>query len=248
MCTFSSSAVYKTKSMEQSPFWEAYSRSTGQEITRFFIKSESWLPCSQDSSIGPLLSHLNPGLPSGLSRSGFLLSSCVLHAPWFPYHPNNIRWIVQVMKLLIMQSPPASCHFLPRRSKYSPQHPVLNITVLPSFWATDQVPYSIQNKRQNNNLFNSLGNVVFICYCRAPVFGCCHIFIGSISHLFIDCPALWWGHMDIHLISFAIISRQTFSECPYVSEGISTRSASHVITLTVPTAPHRFHPILFTSQ
>jgi hypothetical protein len=29
------------------------------------------------------------------------------------------------MKLLIMQSSPASCHFLPLRSKYSPQHPVL---------------------------------------------------------------------------------------------------------------------------
>jgi len=29
------------------------------------------------------------------------------------------------MKLLIMQSSPASCHFLLLRSKYSPQHPVL---------------------------------------------------------------------------------------------------------------------------
>jgi len=29
------------------------------------------------------------------------------------------------MKLLIMQSSPASCHFLPLRSKYSPQYPVL---------------------------------------------------------------------------------------------------------------------------
>jgi hypothetical protein len=32
---------------------------------------------------------------------------------------------VQVMKLLIMQSSLASRHFLPLRSKYSPQHPVL---------------------------------------------------------------------------------------------------------------------------
>jgi hypothetical protein len=29
------------------------------------------------------------------------------------------------MKLLVMQSPPASHHFLPLRSKYPPQHPVL---------------------------------------------------------------------------------------------------------------------------
>jgi len=28
------------------------------------------------------------------------------------------------MKLYIMQSSPASCHFLPLRSKYCPQHPV----------------------------------------------------------------------------------------------------------------------------
>jgi hypothetical protein len=28
------------------------------------------------------------------------------------------------MKLLILQSSPASCHFLPPRSKFSPQHPV----------------------------------------------------------------------------------------------------------------------------
>jgi hypothetical protein len=45
------------------------------------------------------------------------------HFRWLD-HPNNIRWSVQVMKLLIMQSSPVSCHFLPLRYKYSPQHPV----------------------------------------------------------------------------------------------------------------------------
>jgi hypothetical protein len=45
--------------------------------------------------------------------------------PWF-YQPNSIWRSVQVMKLLIMQSSPASCHFLPLRSKYSPQQRVLN--------------------------------------------------------------------------------------------------------------------------
>jgi hypothetical protein len=38
------------------------------------------------------------------------------HRPWL-YHPNNIWWSVQVMKLFIMQSSPASCHFLPLSSK-----------------------------------------------------------------------------------------------------------------------------------
>jgi hypothetical protein len=32
------------------------------------------------------------------------------HPSWY-YHPNNIRWSLQVMKLLIMQSSPASRHF-----------------------------------------------------------------------------------------------------------------------------------------
>jgi hypothetical protein len=55
----------------------------------------------------------------------FLVSnSCYMshpsHPPWFD-HPNNIWWTVQIMKLLIMQSSPASCHLLPLRSKYSPQ-------------------------------------------------------------------------------------------------------------------------------
>jgi hypothetical protein len=46
------------------------------------------------------------------------------HPPWF-YHPNNIWWGVQVMKLLIMQSSSASYNFHPLRSKHSPPHPVL---------------------------------------------------------------------------------------------------------------------------
>jgi hypothetical protein len=39
-------------------------------------------------------------------------------------HPNSIWWSIHVMKLLVMQSSPVSCHFLPM-SKYSSQHPVL---------------------------------------------------------------------------------------------------------------------------
>jgi hypothetical protein len=46
------------------------------------------------------------------------------HTPRFD-HPNNIWRSVQVMKLLIMKFSSVSYHFLPLRSKYSPQHPVL---------------------------------------------------------------------------------------------------------------------------
>jgi hypothetical protein len=46
------------------------------------------------------------------------------HPPSFD-NSNNIWWRVQIMKLHIWQFSPASCHFIPLRSKYFPQHPVL---------------------------------------------------------------------------------------------------------------------------
>jgi hypothetical protein len=61
--------------------------------------------------------HLCLGLPSGFFLSGFPTRTfysfvmCSTHAvcPRLD-HPNNFRWSVQVTKLLIMQSSPASCH------------------------------------------------------------------------------------------------------------------------------------------
>jgi hypothetical protein len=48
--------------------------------------------------------------------------TCLYHPPWLDH--SNYTWQrVQVMKLLIMQFSPTSCHFIPLRSKYSPQHP-----------------------------------------------------------------------------------------------------------------------------
>jgi hypothetical protein len=69
-------------------------------------------------------------------------------SPWFD-HPNNIWLSVQVAKLLIMQSSPASHHFLPLMSKHSPQYPVLKHSQsCSSFDVTGQVshPYKIMNK------------------------------------------------------------------------------------------------------
>jgi hypothetical protein len=45
---------------------------------------------------------------------------CPLHSPWFN-HPNDIRWRIQTVNFIIMQSSPRSV-FLPFRSKYPPQH------------------------------------------------------------------------------------------------------------------------------
>jgi hypothetical protein len=46
------------------------------------------------------------------------------HSPWFDL-PNNIWWSVKIMKLPIMQLSPLSRYFIPLRSKYSPQYPIL---------------------------------------------------------------------------------------------------------------------------
>jgi hypothetical protein len=55
--------------------------------------------------------------------------TCPSHPPWF-HHPNNIWSRVQVLKLLVMQISPASCHFLSLRSNYFPQHPILKWSTL----------------------------------------------------------------------------------------------------------------------
>jgi len=55
----------------------------------------------------------------------FSFLACVLRdSPLFD-RPNNTWRSLQVMKLLSMQSSPASRHFLPLRSKYSPLYAVL---------------------------------------------------------------------------------------------------------------------------
>jgi hypothetical protein len=71
-------------------------------------------------------------LPYGFSNENIVFISYFSHPRFFPFpphppwsgHPNIIWWSV-VAKLLIMQSSPASRHFLPLRSKCSPQNPVL---------------------------------------------------------------------------------------------------------------------------
>jgi hypothetical protein len=49
--------------------------------------------------------------------------SCYIPCP--SVHSNYTWRRKRVMKLLSMQFGPASLHFIPLRSKYSPQHPVL---------------------------------------------------------------------------------------------------------------------------
>jgi hypothetical protein len=57
-----------------------------------------------------------------------LSSPSALHAPPISsrfYHPHNIGWGEQIIKLLIMKFSPLPCYLVPLRPKYSPQHPIL---------------------------------------------------------------------------------------------------------------------------
>jgi len=66
------------------------------------------------------------------------------------YHPNNIWWAVQIIKLLIMYFSLLPCYLIPLRPKYSPKHPVFThpqSTCLSQCKRPSFTP--IQNNRQN---------------------------------------------------------------------------------------------------
>jgi hypothetical protein len=122
-------------------------------ISQHFIEHENSLPCSQGPAIGlyterhessphqSILIHFNIILSPmskfpwcsvsfWLFHQNRLFSSMRVARSTHPIHPrlghSNYTWQrVQVMKLVIKQFSPASYHFIPLRSKYSPQHPVL---------------------------------------------------------------------------------------------------------------------------
>jgi hypothetical protein len=91
------------------------------------------------------------GLTTGLSPSGFptkiLYAFLISHACYMPAHPTPLDVITliifgeayKLLNLLIMQFSPASHHFLPLRSKHSPQHPILNLCS--SLTVTDRVSH-----------------------------------------------------------------------------------------------------------
>jgi len=137
-------------------FWET--RRSIITFTRAHHWSLSWGRCIQSTnspaiSLGSILIlafHLCLYLPHCLFTSGFWIkylyafpispmhATCPVHlSPWL-YHSSSIYWSMQVMKLL-RQSISACCHFIPVKSKYFPQHPILihPQSVLPSVWGTE---------------------------------------------------------------------------------------------------------------
>jgi hypothetical protein len=83
------------------------------------LPSTSW---SSKWSFSFGISHQNPIHVSLLSHA--------CHMSRLPYSPlfdllNTVSWWVQIMKLSFLQLSPLSRYFIPLRSKYSPQRPVL---------------------------------------------------------------------------------------------------------------------------
>jgi hypothetical protein len=150
--------------MEKSPSWEASSYSASQEIPRLlwnrkfitvFARSRnwtlSWASCiqsapSQSIALGFVLIlsfHTHFSLPdqnftciSRLPHAFYILHP--YHLPWFD-HTDHIWWSVQITKLLIMQSSPASRYFL----LLCP-----NIFLSTLFWNTLSLRYSLSARHQ----------------------------------------------------------------------------------------------------
>ena len=80
------------------------------------------MPGSPKWSLSLRFSHLNPIYASPLPHTRYVPYSS--HSSLF-YHPKNIGWAVQIIKLLIMPFSPLPSYLVPLRPKYSPQHPIL---------------------------------------------------------------------------------------------------------------------------
>ena len=144
--------------MEQGP-WEASNSLASQENSynlRDHFHVDNRLPIAPSlGQINPvrvlpfysqymfiLCSHLRLGLASGFfpwvsaenpQNISFLPNECYMpilsYWPWF-HQSNNVWCVVQIMKLLIMQFSPVSCHFLSFVPKYFLSAPSFGHTAL----------------------------------------------------------------------------------------------------------------------
>ena len=69
------------------------------------------------------------------------------------YHPHNIGRGVEIIYLLVMQSPPFPCYLVPPRSKYSPQRHVLK---------HPQLPFLPQCNDQLSHPYKTTGKIIVL--------------------------------------------------------------------------------------
>jgi hypothetical protein len=112
--------------------------------------------------------------PSWLPKQNFVF---ICHLPraryiprpsypsWFD-HPNNIIWRIRIVELLIMQFFLHPCHFIPLRSKYSPQHPFLKHT---KSWVIYEITKSSQANYINFSVYPPVTTTfTHYSYCVRP--------------------------------------------------------------------------------
>ena len=101
-------------------------------------------PRSPQWSLSLRFPHEDPIHPLLLTHTRYMPSPS--HSSWF-YHLQNIGWGVQIIYLLVMQSPPFPGY---PRSKYSPQLHVLKHPQLPFLSQCQRPSFTpVQNYRQN---------------------------------------------------------------------------------------------------
>jgi len=104
-------------------------------------------PMSPKWSLSLRFPHQNPVYASPIPHTRYMPRPS--HSSRF-YHPKNIGWGVQIIKLLVMKFSPLPCQLVPLRSKYSPQHPFLKHPQNTFLSQCERPSFTpIQNNRQN---------------------------------------------------------------------------------------------------
>ena len=120
--------------------------------TSYFLKNHLNIilpstPRSPQWSLSLWFPHQNPVHASPLPHTRYMPRPS--HSSRF-YHPHNIEWGLQIIKLFIMWFSPFPCYPIPLRPKYSPQYVILK-RPKPMFLPQCQRPSftPIQNNKQN---------------------------------------------------------------------------------------------------
>jgi len=161
--------------MEQGPSWEANNHWAIQEIPLLLWNQKIHISPPLDRILSQMLPvrtslcyfpkiHSNTILLSisrssefsskQLSRKEIISNSQLSHACYVPGILLRMLTLIfskSYIKLFIMLSSPASCHFSPLGSKYSPQHPALRLHYVFFRWC--DIKFHIHTKKDKSILF-----------------------------------------------------------------------------------------------